>query len=297
MSQQIPTHYAIQFASNVQLLVQQKDSRLSGYVQNMPISGAKAATPVEQIGATAAKKRTTRYPPMVPADTPHARPWVYPSDYDWDDLIDSIDKLRMVINPQSAYTQSAMAAMNRAKDDEIIAAFFGDRKTDETGSTTTTFASEGSTVAVDWAAAGAVGMTVAKLREAKRILMANDVDMDTEKFVLGVTAKQHDNLLAEIQVISLDFNDKPVMTEGRITRFLGFDFRHTERFKTDANAYRRNPAYVTSGMCLATWNEISTDISIRRDLAGLPIQIYVYGTFGATRLEGKKVVEIKCSEA
>ncbi len=296
MSQQIPTHYAQQYASNIQLLAQQKDSRLSGYVMNMPISGAKAATPVEQIGAVAATKRSTRYPPLTPADTPHARPWVYPSDYDWNDLIDSIDKLRMVVDPQSAYVTNGVAAMNRAKDDEIITAFFADRNTGENGSTTTTFASEGLSVAVDFGAAGAVGLTVAKLREARRLLMAEDLDMDQEQFVLGVTAKQHDNLLAEMQVISLDFNEKPVMVEGKINRFLGFDFRHTERFVVDANSYRRNPAYAKSGMVLATWNEITTDISIRRDLAGLPVQIYVYGTFGATRLEGSKVVEIKNAE-
>ena len=34
-----------------------------------------------------------------------------------------------------------------------------------------------------------------------------------------------------------------------------------------------------------------------KDLAGLPWQVYVYGTFGVTRKEEKKVVEIICSEA
>jgi hypothetical protein len=43
------------------------------------------------------------------------------------------------------------------------------------------------------------------------------------------------------------------------------------------------------------WQDITTHISERNDKAGIPWQVYVYGTFGATRLEEKKVVEIKCA--
>lgn len=295
MSANVPTHYAQQYASTISLLLQQKGSKLDGTVFPKPITGAKAAAVVDQIGAVEAQKRTSRYPPLVPQDTPTDRPWVYPNDYDWNDLIDSIDKLRMLTDPQSSYVTNAVYALGRAKDSEIIAAFFADRKTGENGGTTTTFPA-GQVVAVNFGAAGNVGLTVAKLREAKRLLMAAEVDLETDPATLGITAKQHDNLLGEIQVTSLDFNERPVLVEGMVTRFLGFNFKHTERFAVDGNAYRRCPAYVKSGMCLATWNDITTDISIRRDLAGLPVQVYAYGTFGSTRVEDKKVVEIKCAE-
>ena len=296
MSQNIPTHYAQQYASTIELLLQQKGSKLRDKCQFHSIKGAKAASPVDQIGAVAATKRTTRYPKLTPADTPTDRPWVYPSDYDWNDLIDSIDKLRTITDPQSAYAQNGTYAMGRAQDDELITAFFADRKTGESGGTTTSFLA-GNQVAVNYGASGNVGLTVAKMREAKRILMSHEVDLDADPLYMPVTSKQHDNLLAEIQVTSLDFNEKPVMVEGRVTRFLGFELPHIERLDTDTNSYRRIPAYAKSGMHLAMWNDITTDISVRKDLAGLPIQVYVYGTFGATRSEEKKVVEIKCSEA
>lgn len=294
MSDQIPTHYAQQYGSTIMLLLQQKGSKLSDCCMPMSITGAKSGVPVEQIGAVAATKRTTRYPPLAPANTPHARPWVYPSDYDWNDLIDSVDKLRTIVDPQSAYAQNGTYAMGRAKDDEIIEAFFADRKTGQEGGTTTTFASESSEVAVNHGASGNVGMTVAKLREAKRLLMAAEVDLETEQLYVAGTSKQHDNLLAEFQVISLDFNEKPVLVEGKVTRFLGFDFKWTERIK--ATTYRNVPCWAKSGMCIATWNNITTDISQRKDLAGLPMQVYVYGTFGATRTEGPKVRRILCAE-
>lgn len=296
MSQNIPTHYAQQYADTVQLLLQQRGSRLRDTVSFKSITNAKAAVPVDQIGKVEATKRTTRYPQLTPADTPTDRPWVYPSDYDWNDLIDSIDKLRTIHDPQSSYALNGTYAMGRAQDREIIASFFGDRKTGEAGATTTPFPAS-QQVAVNFGAAGAVGLTVAKMREAKRLLMAAEVDLDMDPLNLPVTAKQHDNLLAEIQVTSLDFNERPVMMEGRVTKFLGFNLPHTELLAVDGSLYRRNPAYAKSGVVLAMWNDISSDISVRRDLAGLPIQVYVFGTFGATRLEEEKVVEIKCSES
>lgn len=295
MSDQIPTHYAQQYASNIEMKLQQHGSRFRGTVSEQTITGAKAATPAEQIGTTNATKRTTRYPPLAPANTPHERPWLYPSDYDWNDLVDSIDKLRVVVDPTSAYVQAGADAMARAMDDEIIPSFFGDRKTDETGSTTTTFPA-GQQVAVNFGAAGNVGLTVAKMREAKRLMLAAEIDFKSDKAYIGVSAKQHDNLLGEIQVISLDFNEKPVLVEGLVTRFLGFELVNSERLQTDANSYRRVPVYVKSGVRLGLWQGITTDISQRKDLAGHPWQIYVYGTFGATRMQEKKVVEIKCAE-
>jgi hypothetical protein len=57
----------------------------------------------------------------------------------------------------------------------------------------------------------------------------------------------------------------------------------------------RVAAYVKSGLCLGMWNDITTDVSQRKDLAGLPMQVYVYGTFGATRVEAGKIIEIICA--
>lgn len=297
MSNQIENHRAIQFASTVALLLQQKGSKLRDTCMPFTVTGAKAASPVDQIGAVEATKRTTRYPSLTPADTPHDRPWVYPSDYDWNDLIDSIDKLRMITDPQSSYAQNGMYALGRAQDKEIVSAYFADRKTGEQGGTTTAFPTATQQIAVNFGASGNVGLTVAKMRRAKQKLMAAEVDIDSDPLIMPVSSIQHDNLLAEMQVISLDFNEKPVMVEGKITRFLGFELKHTEKLGVDGSSFRRIPAYAKSGMTFATWNEITADISQRKDLAGLPMQVYIFGTFGATRNEDLKMIEILCSEA
>jgi hypothetical protein len=77
---------------------------------------------------------------------------------------------------------------------------------------------------------------------------------------------------------------------------LGINIVHCERLDTDGSSYRRIPVFAKSGMHLGMWNDVSGDVSQRKDLQGLPWQIYAYGTFGATRLEENKIIEIKCAE-
>jgi hypothetical protein len=295
MADNIASAYAVQYGTNVSILLQQKGSKLRSTVQMGSYKG-KASEVVTQYGATAARAVSTRYTPIVPVNTPNARRWVFPEDYDWADLIDNFDKLRLLADPQSAYTQNGLYAMGRAMDDVIIAGMLNDNKTGESGGTTTSFDTTNQRVAVNYAASGNVGLTVDKLREARRILMENEVDLDAEPVYCAISAEQHDDLLGQMQVVSSDFNgDTPVLKDGKIMQFLGINFIHSERLPL-SSTYRRCPVWVPSGVHLGMWNDIMSDITQRRDLSSLPYQIYLMGTFGATRTEEKKVVDILCAE-
>jgi len=282
-----------QYTTNVQLLVQQKGSRLRSAVMNGQHFG-KQAVAVDQYAAVNASKRTGRYQPLVPYDVQNDRRWVSPVDYDWNDLVDNFDKLRLLNDPMSSYVQSGANALLRAMDDEIIAAMFGTAKTGETGTTSTSFLS-GNQVAVAFGAAAATGLNVAKLIEARRLLMSNEVDIDSDPLFCVISAQQHANLLNEIQVVNTDYNSSAVLVNGKVDSFLGINFIHSERLPT-ASTYRRVPVFAKSGMHLGIWNDIMTDISQRKDLSSLPWQVLVQGTFGATRLEEKKIVELPCAE-
>lgn len=290
MSVNLPSHYVQQYATNIQLKLQQKGSKLRDLVMSGSHVG-KQASPVDQIGAIEMQSVSGRFNPMGRVDAAVDRRWVFPLDFDLPQLIDSFDKLRLLTDPSSSYVENAVLAAGRKMDDLIIDALFADAKTGENGGTTTSFPA-GQQVAV-----GAAGLTVAKLRAAKKILMANEVDVDNDPLICVVSAAQHDNLLAETQIISTDYNSKPVLVDGKITRFLGINFIHSERLDVDGSSYRRVPLFAKSGMYLGLWEDIKTDISQRKDLQGLPWQAYVTMTAGATRLEEKKIVEIKCSEA
>ena len=288
MSFEITTAFVQQYRTNVQHLLQQRGSRLRTAVSSATYTG-KAAKAVEQVGAVAAQKRASRHADTPLILTPHDARWVYPVDYEWADLVDNVDKLRMLVDPTSAYALNAAYALGRAIDEEIINAFFATSKTGENGTTDTAFDTANQQVA-----AGSTGLTVAKLRSAKRVLMENDVDIDNDPLFIAITAQQHDNMLGETQAVSLDFNTRPTLVDGKITSFMGFNFVHSEKLlKTGSD--RRCPAWAMSGMHLGVWEDVTTRVTERADKSHA-VQVFARGTFGATRLEEGKVVEVLCTE-
>jgi len=288
-----------EYSTNLELLSQQKTARLAPYTVVQQASGNKAFRMMSQIDSTSAVRRTTSAKPAMNIDLVHDGRWVYPLMSDWGKVVDDLDLLQTNISPQGAYVQSAVAALNRQSDDDFLTAFFGTAKTDETGSTSTTFDSN-NVVAVDVGAASATGLNVEKLRAAKKILLANEVDIDMEDIYIGVNAEAHDDLLALTQITSTDFNNaegRPTLVDGKVSRFMGMNFIHCERLPTDSNSYRRLPVWVPSGMGKGVWKTQTGVVRNRPDLQGNPMYVEASQMEGFTRLEEAKCVEIKISEA
>jgi stage V sporulation protein SpoVS len=287
MSVNLPSHYAQQFATNIQLLLQQKGSKLRHAVTVGSYKGEQAAV-VDQIGAVAMQAVSGRFAAMGRVDAAVDRRWVLPSDFDLPQLIDSFDKLRLLTDPNSAYVQNAVYAAGRQMDDLIVDAFFGTAKTGKSGSTSTVFDTT-------YTVTAASGLTVAALITAKKMLMENEVDLDNDPIYCAITAEQHEELMSDTKIVSTDYNSKPVLVDGKLQSFYGVNFIHIERLDASGSD-RLVPMWAKSGMHLGIWNDISTDISQRKDLQGLPWQSYVYMTAGATRLEEKKVIKILSAE-
>ena len=290
----IPLFFVEQFSSNIQLKLQQKGSRLREAVMSGDHIGSQAS-PVDQFGAIAANKVIGRYQTMPQVDAPTDRRWVFPQDYDLNQLLDSFDKLRLLIDPMGAYVQNAVYALGRAMDQEILSGLLGTNYTGNNGGTATTLPST-QIVSVQQGAASSTNLTVAKLRAAKKILLQNEVDIDADPIYAAINAANHDSLLAEVQVVSTDFNDRPVLVDGKVVRFLGINLIHTELLTTGTDDQSGTstavPVWAKSGAYLGLWSDIMTKVSERNDLQSIPYQAYVKGTFGGTRLEEKKVVQI-----
>lgn len=300
MSQFVTTAFVQQYSTNIAMLLQQQGSRLRGAAMEHGFVG-KAATVVEQFGAVTPVKNLARHSDTPLISTPQDRRWVYPTDYDWADLIDSQDKLRMLIDPTGPYTQAGVMAMGRAMDDEIINGFFGTNNTGENGTTAVTFPS-GQIVAANVGASANTGLNVAKLRAAKKLLMQAEVDIDNDQLFVAITAQQHDNLLNEVQAISLDYTDRPVLVEGRIRSFMGFNFIHSERIpggpsyagSVNTGGLYYVPCWAKSGLALGMWNDVQASVDKRPDKRN-SWQVYVTATVGACRTEEKRCVQINCA--
>ena len=233
MSTQITTAFVKQYTDNVMLLVQQQGSRLRNAVR---LETGKVGEEVfmERIGSTNAQEVTSRHADSPLIDTPHDRRRVVPKSYDWGDMVDNSDKLRMLIDPASPYAVNAAYAMGRAMDDLIISEALGTAYTGKSGSTSQTLPSA-QKVAVAFntydSGSGDRGLTIGKLIEARRILgagEADDYDMGGRpNLFIVANAKQMAKLLSDtsmggtsgsggISAASADYNSVRALVSGEL---------------------------------------------------------------------------------
>ena len=284
MSSQITTAFVQQYSANVQLLSQQMGSLLRDKVRVESVVGKNAF--FDQVGSVTAVQKTSRHSDTPQIDTPHARRRVSLSDYEFADLIDNQDKVRMLIDPTSTYAQAAAYAIGRAMDDVIISAALGTAFTGETGSTST---SNANTIAH-----GSAGLTIAKLRTAKQTLDLNSVDPSIPRYII-VGPKQSTDLLGTTEVTSSDFNTVKALANGEINSFLGFNFIVSNRLSLSGTT-RSCIAYAQDGIALAVGKDVTARIDERSDKS-YATQVYYCATFGATRMEEDKVVEVQATES
>lgn len=290
MSVQITTAFVEQYRGNVEHLVQQKGSRLRDSVSVETVVGKNAF--FEQVGSTAAQQRTSRHSDTPRMDTPHARRRVSLIDFDWADLIDDEDRVRMLIDPQSPYAEAAAWAMGRAMDEQIVAAADGTAFTGVAGGTSTSYDSSNTVdVQVGISPAADTGLNVGKLRAAKQILDANEAE-DDDRYMI-INAKQLQNLLGQTEVTSSDFASVKALVNGEVDTFMGFEFIRTELIGTDSNSDHKVLFYQKAGMKLAVGSEPSIKISERAD-KNHATQVFCSMAIGATRMQEKLVGYIEC---
>ena len=291
MSSQITTSFVEQYSSNVAMLSQQMGSKLRGSVDVETVRGKNAF--FDQVGVTAAQLRTSRHGDTPQIDTPHSRRRLSLADYEWADLVDDVDKGRMLVDPTSSYARAAAAAMNRAMDDVIITAFNASANTGVAGGTSTALPSSQKTATSDQSD----GLTIAKLLSAKKILDNNDVDPSLKRYVV-CGPQQISDLLGTTQVTSSDYNTVKALAEGSINSYLGFEFIMSTRLNKDATntTDRLVFAYTEDAIKLGIGKDISAKISERADKS-YSTQVYYAMSLGAVRMEEKKVVQIPCHEA
>jgi len=284
MSTQITTAFVQQFSNTITLLAQQRGSKLRGSVREESVTGEKGF--FDQIGSVAAQKKVSRHADTPLVETPHSRRMVTMDTYEWADLIDDSDKVKLLADPTSTYAQAAAAAISRSIDDEIIAAATGSSSTGKSGS--------GSQALTKTIANGSADMTVAKLLEAKELMDESDVDPSIPRHIV-VAPDQITALLNTTEVKSSDFNTVKALANGQINSFLGFNFITSTRLAKAGNI-RKCFAWAQDGIVLAMGKDVMARIEERADKS-YSTQVYYCATFGSSRMEEEKVVSIDCDES
>jgi hypothetical protein len=297
MSFQITEAMVQQYGNNFRTLYQQRQARFRPWCQiEAGIVGQSKS--VERVGKAEAYDITSRHADTKYVEVPHSRRWIDLVDKGWAELIDEMDKIRMIADPTSPYAALATAALNRQIDDIILGAARGNARTN---------AGLSALPSTQKIAVGGASLTLAKLLTTKEVLDGNEVDDDQSMALDGqstseassrciaVNAKMLTNLYGTTEIKSVDYNSVKALSQGQIDTFLGFKFVRSERIAKDATA--------TTGYAVA-WSKSCVALGIGKDIMTsidpLPgknysVQVYARMSIGATRLEDEGVVEIACA--
>lgn len=291
----LPDWFQSQFSTNVQMVLQYKGSVLRPLVTPGTYTGSDAASPVNFIGTVEMDDVTDRFAPMPRKDITKERRWISPTDSDLPVQLDSFDKLRTAVEPESAETMAAVAAAGRRIDRHILRAFYATAKIGVKGAGTKNYDTN-NTVTVSIGGTNS-RISVEKLLAMREKMKRNFVQFDQEEVFVGITAYDETALMREMQIVSSDYSgkDAPVLVDGKLKKFLGFNFVPCELIESELAGTNvvKLPVWCKSGMNFGIWGEIKTSISKRNDLRGEPWQLYITLTAGATRLEEGKVYQIE----
>jgi hypothetical protein len=257
MSYTITTSFVEQFSSLVHHLAQQKGSRF------------RDASRIESgvIGKSAHFDRlddsepvpTSRHGDTYLANDTHDRKTAYLEDYQKGLLVDKLDKIKLMINPQSAYTQNISYSFARLYDrvfyDSLQAPYIAN------ASAIGGVATEDNTN----------GLNFIKVLNAREFFDSKEVPEGERYF--GYTAETMTTLLQANQLTSADYNIVKTLVEGRIApdqTWMGFKWR---RFNTAHVNYSANNtanhhllfAWARPSMGMALGQDVQLEIDKRPD--------------------------------
>lgn len=286
----------VDYTTTLDMLLQQKISKLRGLVMGGAHVG-KQASPVQQIGSVEFRQTEGRYAPISFQLPTYTRRWVFPNDRDCGVPVDTFDLLRTIVDPKSQINAVVIAAANRFFDQLIINAAFASASTgvDASSLTTETWPATTYVVADTFGASASTGLTYRKFVEAKRILRHYENDLDAISPVAIISSQGEADLLTQQELMSRDYNDKPVVENGTITRIAGCSVVVSERL-TVASSIRSNILTMPDGLYLGIWKDMTVDVDQRKDLTGHPWQLYAMLSAGATRLQLGKLIEVKAAD-
>lgn len=226
--------FVTQFQDAFHLAATQRVSRLENLVNRRPGMVTGESFTVDVLGNTSADINRTRHSDLTYADLALERRFADMVNIDKAELVDDFDKLKLIIEPTSGINQQLIAAVNRAKDLQIINAALGSVRT-KAG---TTALPAGQKIAN-----GGTGLTLAKLRTAKALLDDAEMD-DTDWFartgqqmatgemgntiqpayVMVCTTNEINDLLGDSTVTNADYNSIRALVSGSINTYMGFWF-------------------------------------------------------------------------
>lgn len=286
----IPDAYVTQFSGNVRQLALQRKSRLRRTIMDSETIVGEAkrcdySAPADDLPNTV----TERYGRMPLNLVNYSFRWMYPVAYDYATIVETFDKAKLMLDPNSTMTREHAGFFGRQMDDDIIAALGGSVNTGETGGTPVALPTAQKVVS------GSVGLTIAKLILAREILVSADIDEDQTMYLVH-NPRQISDLLEDPKITSSEYNIVKALYDGKVNRYMGFEFVNSNRLTLDSSDDRLLYAYTSSALKWGDHIGVQSRVDTRPDIRGVPNQTYSYGAWDVIRAEDVQVVQIACTE-
>jgi len=314
LSTGIPEWFADQFADTIYQVLQQSESLFARGVQVEPILSAEDKA-FDMMGSLEVVEKTGRNPETPTVDVSTQRRWCFTTPYHQGFLYDQDDDLSLKNNPTSAIVVALRKAVNRKKDDIILASFnaavtSGRRAgssitwASQAGTTKYTETSGGRTIPHDCSegncSASDTGMTVEKAELIIEYFKKNEVDEQTPIFC-AISPRQATNLFGQEEYINIDYNtDKPLATGRLLKNWHGINWIVSNKVvKGSSNDVDGNTnvyrcwAWVMDGIILGVQDSVSVTFSIRHDRSEAQ-QIYIHMNLGAFRQDEDRICLVEC---
>ncbi len=290
----VTENFKQKFKSNLELGLQQKSSKLRKSVQMDELAGEVGY--FDRIGLATAREKTTRNTDIVYDNPEHIRRACKFRSFFWSTLVDSQDKLRLMLDPASEYSKNAVMALGRKMDTLIINAALGTAYSGKSGTTAISLPSS-SVVAKNFVETGFAtdsNLTLGKLRKAVEMLNISEILDDGENGTCVISANQLTALLRDTNVTSSDYNSVKALVNGEISTFLGLDFIRTQLLPKTGDD-RTVLVYGKRSIKLGMAKDIVTKADV------IPTKHYstqVYAAFDAdaSRMFEDGVVSVLCDE-
>lgn len=240
----------------------------------------------DRLAATSAIEKTTRREDSSTfyVDDAWTRRVVTPRTFVHLMTVEHEDKVKMLVDPESAYAKNQAMAMNRSWDDLIIAAATGN-------------ATDGDGVAVPFPAGQKIGdgttpITFDAITAIQEKFMQNDIDlMEPKVAVIGPT--QVRKLMQLTEQTSADYVHAQALQKlydsGIVPNWMGFTWIMSNRLLSPAAGEISCLFYTKSALGLVINQDVFTRIGENPDKAYM-IQVFAQYTAGASRIEDEHIV-------
>jgi hypothetical protein len=291
MSTSVSQAFATRFTARVHHLGQQRMSRLRNCVYSE--NDRANLFRFERLASEDMVSTGSRHDTITPLNIAHSYRIATAETWDWTELVDRRDAVRILQNAGQQYVKAAAMAHGRAIDRIIATAIESDSKTQDGSGAVALPASQ-------LIGDGTGKMTLELLRNAKELLDAAEVsEPGLGERYLALNAKALRDLLEVTEVTSSDYNSVKALVQGELNAFMGFNVIRTEILPAASGTVITGDN--TTGVGCLAWERDCVGLAIADDKftrvgenpeRKFSLEIYTELTMGGARIEDEGVVVI-----